>query len=80
MRACRPRSSLLERVTFDEDDGVLTIALAGRRSYAYSGVPRAVYDSLCRADSPGGFYNRHIKGQFACRDLSPRRRFRPVDV
>jgi hypothetical protein len=79
MRACRPRSSLLQRVTFDEDTGELTITLPRDRRYAYLAVPQALYQELCRAASPGGFYNRFIKGQFDCRDLSPRRRFRPAE-
>ena len=67
MRACRPRSSLLERVLFDEDNGILVVSLNGRRRYAYEAVPPALYRALCEADSPGRFYNEMIKGHFACR-------------
>lgn len=80
MRACRPSSSLIDKVSFDEDNCVLTVELAGRRSYAYFEVPRAVYNELCSAVSPGSFYNRCIKGRFACREVSPRRKFRPVEA
>lgn len=80
MRACRPTSSLLERVTFDDDAGVLTVTLTGERRYAYFGVSAALYRELCGAASPGAFYNRRIRGRFACREVWPRRRFRPAEA
>ena len=79
MRACRPRSSLLDRVAFDDDTGELTVTLAGRRLYAYAAVPRELFGELCRAASPGRFYNQRIKGRFACREVSPRKRYVPAD-
>lgn len=83
MRACRPQSSLIERVTFAAADGaaelgVLTVNLAGRRSYAYFAVPEGLYHQLCQAPSPGRFYNEQIKRRFACREVGPARRFRPA--
>ena len=75
MRACRPKSSLLERIVFDESSGLLTVAFTGRRIYEYAAVPLDVFRDLCRAASPGQFYNRYIKGNFACREVSPRRRY-----
>lgn len=78
MRACRPASSLVEHVAFDEDEGILTITLAGKRRYAYFEVPQALYRQLCQAPSPGRFYNEQIKQRFACREVGARRRFRPA--
>ena len=79
MRVCRPKSSLLERIAFDEGAGLLTVSFAGRRMYQYAAVPLALFRELCRAASPGRFYNNRIKGQFACREVSPRTRYRPDD-
>ena len=79
MRACSPKSSLVERITFDEASGELTIAFSRRRIYAYAAVPLALFRELCRAASPGRFYNERIKGRFACREVSPRRRYLPVE-
>lgn len=80
MRACRPSSSLITRVSYDDETGVLAIAFASGRSYAYTDVPEAIYRELCNADSPGRFYNERVKGGFACREVSPRRRFRPLEA
>ena len=77
MRACRPKSSLLEKVTFDEDARELVVALPGRREYAYADVTLELFRELCRAASPGRFYNDEIKGRFACREIGPRKRYRP---
>lgn len=79
MRACRPSSSLIDRIEFDEARGELTVALGRSRRYAYAGVTLELFRELCRAASPGRFYNERIKGHFACRDLSPRRRYVPAD-
>jgi len=77
MRVCRPKSSLLDRVSFDEEQCELTVAFSPRRLYAYAGVPLALFRELCRAASPGRFYNEQIKGRFACREISPRKRYVP---
>ena len=79
MRACRPKSSLIDRLTFDEEARELIVGLAGRRAYAYAKVPLELFRELCRAASPGRFYNDRIKGHFACREVSPRKRYVPSD-
>lgn len=78
MRACRPKSSMIERIEFDDDRETLTIAFAGRRRYAYLGVPRALYDELCRAVSAGRFFNEQIKGHFAWHEEPGGRRRYPA--
>lgn len=77
MRACRPKSSLIERITFDEAARELVVVFPDCRRYAYDGVPIEVFRELCRAASPGRFYNQRIKGSFPCRDVSTRKRYRP---
>ena len=78
MRAIRLRSSMIERALFDEGAQELTICFKAGRKYIYSGVPRAVFDSLKSAASAGAFFNQCIKGRFACRPDPERRRFRPA--
>jgi hypothetical protein len=78
MRACRPKSSLLQRVDYDDGADLLTVTLPGQRIYQYAAVPLDLFRELCRATSPGQFYNRHVKGRFACREVTPRRRY-PLD-
>jgi hypothetical protein len=77
MRACRPKSSLLTRVTFDEDAQELVVALPGRRQYAYADVSLELFRQLCRAASPGKFYNEQIKGRFACHAVGAAKRYHP---
>jgi len=78
MRAVRLRSSMIDRALFDEQAGELTLCFKAGRKYIYSDVPRAVFDALKTAGSAGTYFNRCIKGRFACRpDPSERRRFRP---
>lgn len=76
LRAARLRSSLIERILFDEDAQELTICFRESGRYIYSGVPRAIFDALKTAASAGAYFNRCIKGRFSCRPAFPRR-FRP---
>ena len=77
MRAARLNSSLIERVLFDEEAAELVVCFRAGRKYIYSGVPRAIFDALRSAASAGAYFNRCIKGRFACRPDPERRRFRP---
>ncbi len=77
MRAARLRSSLIDRIAFDQDNAELTICFKASGKYVYSGVPRAIYDALRTARSAGAYFNACIKGHFACRPDPERRRFRP---
>lgn len=80
MRAARLRSSLIDRIVFDEDDGTLAITFRNARRYIYAGVPRAIYDGLRTAASAGHFFNERIKGHFACRAADGRRRYPLPDL
>ena len=75
MLGLRPRSSMIERVLFDEEGETLRIRFRNLREYLYHGVPRAVFDALGKAASAGAFFNEAIKGRFRCEPL--RRRFGP---
>jgi hypothetical protein len=76
MRARRLKSSLIDRIVFDEEAHTLRILFRGARAYIYEGVPRAIYDGLAGAASAGAFFNSMIKGRYPCRP--ERRRHRPA--
>ena len=78
MRARRLRSSLIDRIVWDEASSELAVQFQSRRRYIYEGVPRAVYDAFAGAASAGRFFNECVKGRFPCRPDPVRRRY-PVE-
>jgi hypothetical protein len=78
MLAARLSSSVIERIIYDEEAGALSICFRETGRYLYSGVPRAIYEGLKKAPSPGRYFNECIKRRFPCRPDPERRRFRPV--
>lgn len=79
MLARRLSSSLIDRITLDDDADTLCVAFRNGRRYVYEGVPRALYEAFKRAPSAGTFFNDRIKGHFPCRPENPRRRY-PLDA
>ena len=82
MRACRfARSSIIDRIAFDEAADTLRVWFRQAGQYVYYGVPRslfeAMFEAMCEAGSAGAFFNQEIKGRFRCRRDSARRRFGP---
>ncbi len=75
MRARRLRSSLIDRIVFDEEAHTLLVSFRNARRYLYHGVPRAIYDALAGAASAGRFFNEHVRGQYACTPADGRRRY-----
>ena len=65
-------SSAIGRISYDEAVHLLRVKFVSGRRYAYSGVPRSVYDAFLAAESKGAFFNHHI------RDLYPYREERPA--
>ncbi|HEX8481641.1 MAG TPA: KTSC domain-containing protein [Allosphingosinicella sp.] len=78
MLAARLSSSLIERILYDEESNALFICFRETGRYLYSGVPRAIYDGLKKAPSPGRYFNQCIKRRFPCRADPERRRFGPA--
>jgi hypothetical protein len=77
MLATRLSSSAIERILYDEDARALSICFRETGRYIYSDVPRAVYEGLKTAPSPGRYFNECIKRRYPCRPDAKRRRFRP---
>lgn len=46
------------------DEGVLEVEFRSGRTYQYEQVPRAVFEQLKGASSPGSFLQREIVGRF----------------
>ena len=78
MRARRLKSSMIDRILFDEDAETLTVWFKQSGKYTYRRVPRAIYDALARAASAGTFFNESIRGRFEC-EADPVRRRYPLD-
>jgi hypothetical protein len=78
MLAARLSSSVIERIVYDEEAAALFICFRETGRYLYSGVPRAVYEGLKKAPSPGRYFNECIKRRFPCRPDPVRRRFGPA--
>jgi hypothetical protein len=78
MLAARLSSSLIERIVYDEEASALFICFRETGRYLYSGVPRAIYEGLKKAPSPGRYFNECIKRRFPCRPDPARRRFGPA--
>jgi hypothetical protein len=65
-------SSCLSQACYDDVKGTLDVTFReSGRTYRYYGIEERKAQYLMeQAPSPGRFYNRHIKGQFARRKLA----------
>lgn len=70
-------SSMIERIAYDDAASILSIWFRDTGKYLYYDTPRAIYDGLCDAESPGTFFNAHIKDHYRCARDPERRRFGP---
>ncbi|WEX77240.1 KTSC domain-containing protein [Sinorhizobium numidicum] len=58
-------SSVIRRVKYDIPHRTLSIWFVGRRgAYRYYDVPKRVYEELTEADSPGRYFNEHIRDRY----------------
>jgi hypothetical protein len=46
------------------DGYTLTVEFHTGRIYDHPGVPYSVYEALINANSPGTYYNQHIRGRY----------------
>lgn len=63
------QSRLLASMAYDHDQTILQLEFRDGTVYQYFLVPRQTYQNLLQADSKGAFFNRHIRGIFACARL-----------
>jgi hypothetical protein len=58
-------STAIARAEYDEKTRTLSIWFRDSGGpYEFYGVPRAVYEGLIRAISPGTYYNMHIRDRY----------------
>lgn len=66
MEITRTKSTTVPEVIYDGE--TLGIVLGGAKNkgdmLVYRGVPQDVYNGLIEAESPGGYFNRKIKGVY----------------
>lgn len=66
-------SSAIARASYDPVEQVLFVFFkresATPRVWAYTAVPQSCFDGLARAGSQGRYFQEHIRGQFAYRQL-----------
>lgn len=60
-------SSTLRRVGYRPDSATLRLTFTTGKVYDYFDVPPRIHAGLMRAESKGGYFNRHIRPRFAYR-------------
>ena len=60
-------SSNIKSIAYNEEQRVLEIEFVRGGIYAYSNVPKDVYESLKNAPSTGKYFIKYIKEIFACK-------------
>jgi hypothetical protein len=58
-------STTIKRCFYDHTKGILKVEFNSGSLYEYEGVPSEVYDSLCKAESQGRFFNESIKSNYS---------------
>lgn len=57
-------SSNLASIGYDPITASLFVKFRNGSTYAYSGVPSSIYESLLVADSKGSYLNEQVKNQY----------------
>ena len=64
----KPNSMVIERVTWQNNLLMVTFRFNPPKSYngvwAYSGVPKSVYEEFLKAPSLGAYFNRYIRNSY----------------
>jgi KTSC domain len=64
MKTVAFEKSMLQSVTYDEEQQTLDVLFANGRKYRYFEVPEIVVAGLIRAESKGRFFNERIRDSF----------------
>ena len=57
-------SSVLSAVAYPQNERLVFVEFRSKEIYCYFEVPPEQYEELLRADSKGGYFNRHIRNYF----------------
>ncbi len=63
-------STVIPTVGYDADRRILEIEFHNGAVYQYFGVPQYVYEDLTSAETPGRYFNQHIRNQFTYRQVA----------
>lgn len=78
MRAHRfNHSSMIDRISYDDEGGTLWVSFRQTGKYLYEDVPAAIFEAFCQASSAGTFFSGRVRHHFRCRRDPERRRFGP---
>lgn len=58
------RSSNLNSVGYEPETETLEVEFSSGAVYQYTRVPQSVYDSLCKAASPGALFADQVKSRY----------------
>lgn len=64
-------STALRAATYRDRSAVLELEFRAGEVYRYFGVPEQTYRDLARAESKGGYFNRHIRNRFPHAKVRP---------
>ncbi len=59
------RSGMVKTISYDAAEKILTLEFNSGGSYAYSEVPKEIFDGILNAESAGKYYHAHIKGKYS---------------
>jgi hypothetical protein len=60
----RVRSTALREVSYDADAKILTVTFRRGATASYPRVPRAVFDAMIKAPSPGRYFRQVVQARF----------------
>ena len=63
-------STAISQLFYDTLTRDLRVTFVTGRRYIYAGVPVQVFDAFRSAPSRGVFFNREIRDNYACREIS----------
>ena len=64
------QSAAIDKVSYNPDTQVLTVAFDKGGTYEYSGVSQEVYDALMKAESKGTYLSENIRGKFEAKKIA----------
>ena len=64
-------SSVIQDFAYDPDARELSIWFTSGRIYVYFAVPEEVFSDLSGAFSKGSYFNRRIRDNYQCREVTP---------
>jgi len=58
-------SSAIRSASYDVVSQVMTVNFTDGSEYSYDGIPPSVFDDFVGSGSPGGYFNKNIRGSYS---------------